>query len=103
MTDQERLAAVKRKLSISWDADMTDARVRDVIDSVSPALASRLGFERGHAFTPADDGAWPLFLNACLYEFSNALDAFWSSYAADLRAERTLVSMGEVDGDAPEV
>lgn len=99
----DSLEAVRRKLNVTWEAAETDARIRDVIDAVSPVLGMRLGLGPGHTFTKADGEAWGLFLNACLYEFSDCLDDFWVAYAAEVLACR-LTSMlpkeGEVVGGA---
>ncbi|WP_028264377.1 hypothetical protein [Atopobium fossor] len=97
----EVMAAIRRKLNITWDAAETDERLKDVVDSVSPVLAKRLGYANSHAFSSNDGEAWPLFLNACLYEFSDALDDFWKNYAEDIRACRSLVTLpkkGSNDG-----
>lgn len=96
----ETLSAVKRKLSISWDDQQTDLRVADVIDATTAWLNSRLGFPAAHSYSSADGEPWPLFLNACLYEWSNALDAFAESYAAEIRACRgvVLASQQATDG-----
>lgn len=100
MASAEVMAAVRRKLSVTWDDEGTDARIADVVASVSPTLAARLGYEQGHEFSPADGGAWPLFLSACLYEFSGALDDFLANYAEEMSVQRALVlSAGEVAGD----
>lgn len=76
-------AAVRRKLNITWEDDGTDARVTDIIGAVSPELALRCGLDASHVFAPTDP-EWPLFLNACLYEFSDALDDFWTNYASSI-------------------
>lgn len=92
-------SAVKRKLSISWDDQQTDLRVADVMDATTAWLNSRLGFPATHEFTSADGEPWPLFLNACLYEWSNALDAFAESYAAEIRSCRAVVLASQQDAD----
>ena len=92
-------SAVKRKLSISWDDQQTDLRVADVMDATTAWLNSRLGFPATHEFTSADGEPWSLFLNACLYEWSNALDAFAESYAAEIRACRGVVISSQQDAD----
>lgn len=92
-------SAVKRKLSISWDDQQTDLRVADVIDATTAWLNSRLGFPAAHSYSSADGEPWPLFLNACLYEWSNALDAFAESYAAEIRACRGVVLASQQDAD----
>lgn len=91
------MAAVKRKLNISWDDAGTDARVDDVVYTVTPWLASRLGYEPGHAFTEDDGPAWGLFLSACLYEFSDAMDDFMSHYAEDIACTRAIVTSSAVE------
>ncbi len=94
MTDvsAEVMAAVRRKLNVTWESAETDGRIKDAIQSASATLAARLGYEQGRAFTPNDGPAWGLFLNAVLYEFSDALDDFWANYAEELRACRALVT-----------
>ena len=90
------MAAVRRKLNVTWtDAD-TDARLQDVVDAVSPRLASLLGHESSHEFTSADGGAWGLFLNGCLYEFSDAWDDFEHNYADVILSTRMYV-LGTLD------
>ena len=86
------MSAVRRKLSITWDDEGTDARLHDVVEAVSPRLASLLGYESWHVFDPADGMAWGLFLNACLYEFSDAWDDFESNYASEILSVRTYVA-----------
>lgn len=87
----ETLSTVKLKLSISWDDQQTNLRVADAIDATTAWLNSRLGFPATHEFSSADGEPWTLFLNACLYEWSNALDAFADSYAAEIRSCRAVV------------
>lgn len=79
----DRIAAVRRKLNITWEDEVTDARVSDVIAAVTPALALRCGLDQSFEFSEGDP-EWPLFLNACLYEFSDALDDFWKNYAGEV-------------------
>ena len=92
MADESSLAAVRRKLNVTWEDAATEARIADVEASVSPALAARLGYPEGHAFSASDGAAWPLFLNACLYEWSDALDDFWANYSEELSWARALVT-----------
>ncbi len=85
------MAAVRRKLNVTWtDAD-TDARLQDVVETVSPRLASLLGYPSDHEFTSADGSAWGLFLNGCLYEFSDAWDDFTSNYADEILSIRLMI------------
>jgi hypothetical protein len=92
--------ALRSKLNITWDSDVTDARLELVVDTVQPPLSTRLGFDRDHEFTRADGEAWGLFLNACLYEFSDALDDFWVNYGAAIRSCRLLNTAGDYVGEA---
>ena len=53
----------------------------------------------------ADGPAWPLYLNACLYEWSDALDDFWANYAQELSCARALVTAPTAQdggGDGPQ-
>lgn len=92
MAADDATAAVRRKLGVTWEEASTEDRIADVVAAVSPALAARLGYPDGHAFSASDGPAWPLFLNACLYEWSDALDDFWANYAAELSWARALVT-----------
>lgn len=97
--DAEVLAAVRRKLNVTWDDETTERRIEDVIESVSVPLAKRCGLGDDHAFR-SDDPEWALFLNACLYEFSDALDDFWENYAPDIAAAHWGNAIGRELSDA---
>lgn len=96
------MAAVHRKLNVTWRDENTDARVQDVVDAVSPRLASLLALEDNHAFTSADGQAWGLFLNGCLYEFSDAWDDFVNHYEREIQSVRlqNLSKQARDDSDA---
>ena len=94
------MAAVKRKLNVTWDSNVTDERVQDVVDAVSPRLSSLLGFDAAHDFSKEDGEAWGLFLNACLYEFSDAWDDFVGNYEREIQSVRLLNIATEGDEDA---
>lgn len=102
MTAQSALLnAVGRKLHVTWSDEGTDARVQDVVDAVSPRLASLLGYHPSHEFSVDDGEAWGLFLNGCLYEFSDAWDDFVSNYEREIQSVRLLtISAGDVDAEA---
>ena len=101
MVADETLAAVRRKLNVTWNDEGTDARIEDVIDAVSVPLAKRCGLSADHVFAKTDP-EFALFLNACLYEFSDALDDFWDNYAPDIAAAHWENAIGEAisDGEA---
>lgn len=98
-TSPEVMAAVRRKLNVTWtDAD-TDARLQDVVDAVSPRLARLVGYPADHEFASTDGDTWGLFLNGCLYEFSDAWDDFTTNYADEILSTRMLV-LGAQDAQA---
>lgn len=90
------MAAVRRKLNVTWDDETTNARLEDVVGIVSPRLAPLLGYDISHDFTSEDGPAWGLFLNGCLYEFSDAWDDFEANYAREILSTRTyLIGRGD--------
>lgn len=93
------LAAVRRKLNVTWTDSGTEARVSDVVATVSPALALRCGLDQAHEFSTGDP-EWALFLNACLYEFSDALDDFWENYASEVGEAHLRNTIASVIADA---
>ena len=98
---QTVMDAVSRKLHVTWSDEGTDARVQDVVDAVSPRLASLLGYHPSHEFSADDGEAWGLFLNGCLYEFSDAWDDFTSNYEREIQSVRLLtISAGDGDAEA---
>lgn len=98
-TNETVMEAVRRKCNVSWDDETTSARLDDVVAAVSPRLASLLGYPSDHEFTPSDHAFGSLFLNACLYEFSDALDDFEGNYADVIHSERLFV-MGAANAQA---
>jgi len=90
------MAAVRRKLNVSWSDSETDERLQDVVDTVSPRLASLVGYPQDHEFSKDDGQAWGLFLNGCLYEYSDAWDDFASNYAREITSIR-LHMLGSVE------
>lgn len=101
MTAQSALLnAVRRKLNVTWSDEGTDARVQDVVDSVSPRLASLLGYAATHEFSAKDGEAWGLFLNGCLYEFSDAWDDFVSNYEREIQSVRLLIIASDYDPES---
>lgn len=85
------MAAVKRKLNVTWSDEDTDARLEDVVATVSPRLSSLLGYSANHVFDEMDGSSWGLFLNACLYEFSDAWDDFEHNFADVILSTRIYV------------
>lgn len=85
MIDSDITEAVKRKLNVTWDDADTEARVSDVIGIVSPALAHAIGEDTSYVFSADNGEELGLLVNACFYEFSNALDDFWTNYATEVQ------------------
>ena len=85
---------------MTWSDEGTNARLQDVVDAVSPRLSSLLGFDAAHDFSKEDGEAWGLFLNACLYEFSDAWDDFVGNYEREIQSVRLLNIATEGDEDA---
>lgn len=94
--DATVMAAVRRKLNVSWEDEDTDERLNDVVAAVSPRLSSLLGYPVDHPFTDEDGASWTLFLNGCLYEFSDAWDDFEHNYADVILSTRMYV-LGTLD------
>ena len=90
------MAEVRGKCNVSWDDETTNARLEVVVATVSPRLSSLLGYPSDHEFTPSDHAFGSPFLNACLYEFSDALDDFEGNYADVIHSER-LFLLGTAD------
>lgn len=84
------MAAIRRKLNVTWTDETTESRLQDVVGIVSPRLAPLLGYPSDHEFTESDGGAWGLFLNGCLYEFSDAWDDFEVNYHSEIQSVRLL-------------
>ena len=86
MTADDIMASVRRKLNVTWSDADTDDRISDVI-AKSEATMRRL------CDCPADPTKWDaedigLLQDACLYEFSNAMDDFRTNYADAIQACR---------------
>lgn len=96
-------AAIKRKLNITWDDEMTDKRVDDVIETAGAALGRAIGLNISDAESMSrlerPDMAG-LLANACFYEWSNALDEFWINYADEIQRARLETEMTAVSADA---
>jgi hypothetical protein len=80
---------VKRKLNITWEDEVTNARVADIMGSVDPYLRHKLGvsgeFDFSNPGTERD-----LYLSCCLYEWNHIPRDEWEENykrtIADVRA-----------------
>lgn len=104
------IGQVKRKLNVTWSDADTDARIADIMGSVSLALQHKLGIT-----DPNFDFSKPgmenmLFLAMCLYEWNHSANEFDDNYAneiAQCRAiheveyQKTQESEGNADDATP--
>ena len=67
---------VKRKLNITWDDEDTNARVDDIMESVSPYLRHKLGVSAEFDFS-APGTERDLVLSCCLYEWNHITRDEW--------------------------
>lgn len=104
------IGQVKRKLNITWSDEDTDARVADIMDSVSLALKHKLGItEPEFDFSQAGIENM-LFLSMCLYEWNHSANEFDDNYANEIaqcraihevKYHRAQESEGEADAESP--
>lgn len=81
---------VKRKLNITWSDVDTDARIADIMDSVSLALKHKLGITDSE-FDFAKAGMENmLFLSMCLYEWNHSANEFDDNYANEIAQCRAI-------------
>ena len=88
MVDKNLLAAVKRKLNVTWDDTDTNARIEEIIETAIPDLIHKLGipdeeFDFGEAGTEKK-----LFLAYCLYEWNHCVNEFDDNYSNDIAQVR---------------
>ena len=77
------LDAAKAKLNITWDDEITDRRVQDIIDDLHPKVCHTLGLPEDFDF--GEPGAERmLFLNAVFYEWNDAFDDFEGNYLEEI-------------------
>lgn len=81
---------VRRKLNITWNDPITDARVEDIINSAIPDLIHRLGIT-DPAFDFSVAGVEnTLFLAYCIYEWNHCLHEFFINYASTIAGVRAI-------------
>ena len=86
-TGDELTRQVKSKLALTWDDEITDERIADVIASAKVYLTERLALPPDFDFsTPGPENT--LFLTYCYYEYNDAADEFETNYQAILNAVR---------------
>lgn len=101
---------VKRKLNVTWSDEDTDARIADIVDSVSPALRHKLGITDPEFDFSAPGRENMLFLAMCLYEWNHTANEFDDNYANEIAQCRAIheveyqkaqESEGDANGTAP--
>lgn len=81
---------VKRKLNVTWSDEDTDARVADIIDSVSLALKHKLGISDSEFDFSKAGMENMLFLSMCLYEWNHSANEFDDNYANEIAQCRAI-------------
>ena len=104
MDNQELLFQVKRKLNITWEDDVTTARIQEIIASAIPDLKHKLGIVDVDFDFSVAGAENTLFLNYCLYEWNHAIAEFDLNYErliAQVRAKYEVANfMAQGDEDA---
>lgn len=75
------LECVKRKLSITWSDEDTDAKLQDIIDDAREAMNHKLGAEIDYT---APGMERQLFLAYCMYVWNNCEDEFDKAYLSEI-------------------
>lgn len=99
MADDTLTALVKRKLDITWSDDVTDARIKDIIDAAKPTMRHKLGLPDSYEFTAAGQEQ-ALFLSYCLYEWNQAANEFDGNYLNDILQVRQKWTVQGVSNNA---
>ena len=105
MSNQVLLNQVKRKLNITWDDDVTTARLEEIIASAIPDLKHKLGIVGDFDFS-AEGMENILFLNYCLYEWNHAIAEFDLNYErmiAQVRSKNDVahyIAQGDEDAES---
>ena len=90
MNRAELIKFVCGKLNIDEGA-ADETRVADIIDDMIPYMNDILGAEYDYS---APGNARMLFINACMYEFNDALDDFAKNYLGEIIKERMKNEVG---------
>ena len=103
MTNQELFSQVQRKLNITWEDEVTTARINEIIASAIPDLKHKLGIVDADFDFSVAGIENTLFLNYCLYEWNHSLADFDINYErviAQVRAKNDVayfVAKGDLD------
>lgn len=93
---------VKRKLNITWDDEVTTARINEVIASAIPDLKHKLGIVDDNFDFSVSGLENILFINYCLYEWNHAMAEFDLNYErliAQARAKHEVANFVARSGD----
>lgn len=106
MTNQALIEQVKRKLNITWEDDVTTARIEEIIASAIPDLKHKLGIVDDDFDFSVPSAENTLLQNYCLYEWNHAIAEFDLNYErliAQIRAKNDVayyVAKGEDDAES---
>lgn len=89
MNNQALFEQVKRKLNITWEDEVTTARIEEIIASAIPDLSDKLGIASADFDFSVAGAENTLFLNYCLYEWNHALAEFDLNYERMIAQVRT--------------
>lgn len=85
---------VKRKLNVTWEDPTTNARVEDIMSSVTPWLKHKLGITDAAFDFSAVGVERDLFLACCLYEWNHIpRDEFEENYKHTIADARAIYSV----------
>lgn len=106
MTNQDLFFQVQRKLNITWEDDVTTARIEEIIASAIPDLQHKLGIASADFDFSLPGAENTLFLNYCLYEWNHAIADFDLNYERLIAQVRTkhdvanYIAKGEVNAES---
>ena len=105
MSNQTLISQVKRKLNITWEDEVTTARIEEIIATAIPDLKHRLGIASDDFDFSVAGAENVLFLNYCLYEWNHSLAEFDLNYErliAQVRDKHNVeyyIAKGDVDAE----
>lgn len=105
MNNQALFEQVKRKLNITWEDEVTTARIEEIIASAIPDLIDKLGIASADFDFSVAGAENTLFLNYCLYEWNHAIAEFDLNYErmiAQVRAKNDVAYYVARSGDDAE-
>lgn len=90
LTDQASTLAdqVKRKCHITWDDEITNQQIEEIMERADAELRDRLGISDEEFDFGRPSREKNLFINWCYYAYNDAEDMFESNFFGDLMQVR---------------